>query len=320
MPLLREQNIKYIIEKLALLQYIVRLSNKQQLYDSAKELEDFCMGLLNKINDWNLKNLNNENPNNPIIDLSDEVNKVAIQVTSDKSGNKVKETVTAFVEKQLQNTYSRLIILILVQKQDRYSLMLPQTFNFSQKNDIWDYSDLISKIKGLPPEKIIDIKNYIEIEFPTSECKIDYEKLDRFKKIINQIQNGHEDEIKLEIEILCSQKTKEEYFELIELLNRQVECRDFLEEYVNILLSILSEESWKKDEFEILMAESEQYDNYEQLYEFCDEYSIIVSLPYDANITKCISYRVEHKALIERENEIIKKRKELVELIKQEMK
>ena len=187
MPLLREQHLKSIIEKLSYLQLIVSMSNKQQLYDIDQGLEDFCVGLLNKIYGWNLVNLNNAVKNTPAIDLGDKDSKISVQITSDKRGDKVKKTVTDFETKKLYTEYSRLIILILVPKQESYKLTLEQTFVFSQEKDIWDYSTLIDDIKTLPTEKIQEINNYIEAEFQPFRADVKFERYDRLKNIANQI-------------------------------------------------------------------------------------------------------------------------------------
>lgn len=150
--------------------------------------------------------------------------------------------------------------------------------------------------------------------------KPEFERYDRLKDIAKQIQDGHEYDVKLEIETLCSKEILDIYFELIKLVNLQIERKDFLEFYVMNLFSILSEDPKKKYELEILIAQAEQYDYYEPVYKFCDNYLVRVQLPYDMSKDEFISYREERQSIITRGGQIMKYRKQCVEMIKQEMK
>ena len=65
----------------------------------------------------NLKNLNQtERANYPAIDLGDEKERVAIQVTSESDSEKIKGTLEKFVQYRLYEKYDRLIIYILTEK------------------------------------------------------------------------------------------------------------------------------------------------------------------------------------------------------------
>ncbi|MDD6158278.1 MAG: SMEK domain-containing protein [bacterium] len=50
--------------------------------------------------------------------MGDEDEGIAIQITSDKTGEKIKGTINKFLEKNLDKKYSRLIVVLLVQKQN----------------------------------------------------------------------------------------------------------------------------------------------------------------------------------------------------------
>ena len=62
------------------------------LYDLNRYLEDFFKDILNIVYGYKLVNLNEERSNNPGLDLGDEAVKVAFQVTSTKSSDKVNTT------------------------------------------------------------------------------------------------------------------------------------------------------------------------------------------------------------------------------------
>jgi tetratricopeptide (TPR) repeat protein len=102
--------------------------------------------------------------NFPGIDLADDIARVTIQVTSTPGIEKVKHTLEQFLKDRpefnppLAKKYDRLIVYILTEKQRTYSqtsidLVLEGRFSFDASTDIWDYSNLLADIKGLPLAK-----------------------------------------------------------------------------------------------------------------------------------------------------------------------
>ena len=85
----KEIYLKEVAKSLALLSNEVTILNAINLYDINIVAEDFFPGLLNLIYGYQLKNANDLEKNAPAIDLYDEVNKIAIQVTSDSSSKKI---------------------------------------------------------------------------------------------------------------------------------------------------------------------------------------------------------------------------------------
>ena len=68
--------------------------------------------LLNEAFDYELKNMNRIRDNFPAIDLGDEDEELAVQVTSTGDAGKVKQTLKRFYDHNLNVGYSRLIVLI----------------------------------------------------------------------------------------------------------------------------------------------------------------------------------------------------------------
>jgi len=99
-----------------------------------------------------LKSLNaTEQINFPAIDLGDENVGVAIQVTSDPTSEKIKETLSKFVSHELYKRFGRLIIYVLTNKQNSYSgkgfdEIVRGKFEFDRVRDIVDRTDVIAKI------------------------------------------------------------------------------------------------------------------------------------------------------------------------------
>lgn len=118
-----------------------------------------------------LRNLNfTESPNFPGIDLADDNARVAFQITSTSTSEKVKNTLQTFVEYQLYKRYDRLIIYILTEKQKSYAAdTLKQTtndtFSFQPERDILDYRDLLKTIAPFQLDKARIIQNILEANF-----------------------------------------------------------------------------------------------------------------------------------------------------------
>lgn len=133
----------------------VDLSTKQGRLDINLSLEDALIPILKAaFNLPNLINLNRRQKNFPGIDLGDDHDRVAFQVTATTSLEKVKKTLTHFVSKQFYNTFDELYILMLTNKQASYSQaaidqITDGAFQFSTKTHIIDLGDILSKVTGL---------------------------------------------------------------------------------------------------------------------------------------------------------------------------
>jgi len=118
-----------------------------------------------------LRNLNyTESSNFPGIDLADDLARVAIQITSTATIDKVKETLQTFVRHQLFGRYDRLIIYILTEKQKSYAAdslrqITGDTFSFQPERDILDYRDLLKTIAPFQLDKVRVIQNILEANF-----------------------------------------------------------------------------------------------------------------------------------------------------------
>jgi len=133
----------------------VDLSTKQGRLDINLSLEDALIPILKAaFNLPNLINLNRRQKNFPGIDLGDDHDRVAFQVTATTSLEKVKKTLTHFVSRQFFTTFDELYILMLTNKQASYSQaaidqITNGAFEFSTKTHIIDLGDILSKVTGL---------------------------------------------------------------------------------------------------------------------------------------------------------------------------
>lgn len=92
------EKITKIIQWFSELTSRIKLSNKLNLTDINIYCENDLIQILNNIYKWQLYNANKQNKNAKAIDLLDDNNRIAIQITSDTSTKKIKDSLTKFQE------------------------------------------------------------------------------------------------------------------------------------------------------------------------------------------------------------------------------
>ncbi|MFJ5366759.1 SMEK domain-containing protein [Pectobacterium punjabense] len=133
----------------------VNLATKQGRLDVNLSLEDALIPVLKEVFILpRLINLNAKQKNFPGIDLGDEHDRVAFQVTSTSGLDKVKKTLNIFIENGFESNFDELYILILSEKQKSYSQdsidkIVQGKFEFDAKHQIIDLSDVLAKTTSL---------------------------------------------------------------------------------------------------------------------------------------------------------------------------
>ena len=188
-----KDDVDYIIDQLSQLSAQIKMYNKIKLYDINIYMENFCIGLLNIAFDCNLKNLNDDH-DMPSIDLGDDENRICIQVTSEKYSKKINDTLSKFIKYELHKRYDRLIVFILVDKQNKYTIKpeLEMSCSFFDKNkDIYDFNTFLQQASN-DPKKIRKIREYIEKEYPESYYHSPEPSFDRWIELLNAIHDFKE--------------------------------------------------------------------------------------------------------------------------------
>lgn len=167
----RADLLRIVTHYLTHLRMSVEASNSLNFQDLNVHAEAFFRDLLNLALDYHLININIVEKNARAIDLGDEANRIAIQVTSTTDFAKVKHTVGGFIKAKLQSKYDRLIILIIGAKKSyrEKSLGDPSTFSMSVTEDVWDIADLLRKIGDLDLDKLQACHDFLRKELRLSE-------------------------------------------------------------------------------------------------------------------------------------------------------
>ncbi|WNM59707.1 SMEK domain-containing protein [Candidatus Nitrospira allomarina] len=162
-----------IISSLSWLSTQVSVSNGMNFTDINIHSENFYRNLLNLAFGYSLININIIEQNSTAIDLGDQANRIAIQVTSTSTLDKTKNTVDKFIKKKLYEKYDRLVILNIVKKKDHKVPNIGNKFyNLDTKNDIWDIGILAKMFNNLGTPKLEKINDFLNSELyqkPTEE-------------------------------------------------------------------------------------------------------------------------------------------------------
>lgn len=163
----RKKLVDAIIEALGILKHKINTYNQAGLFDINSFSEDFFQKLLNITLDLNLVNINTlEKKNFPAIDLGDDQQKIAIQVTSNTSKAKINETIRLFLEKKHYEKYNHLQIFILKGKtrfkDNEFDTENKFTFNYIK--DILDIDDLVTIIRTKDISRLEAINKFLNEE------------------------------------------------------------------------------------------------------------------------------------------------------------
>lgn len=158
----RDDYLREISDHLGRVAYQVEMRNCINLFDLNIAAEDFYKGLLNLVYSLNLVNLNRVEPNAKAIDLGDCSARKCIQVTSDNSIVKIRDTVAKFEEDGRDADYDELTVLLLKKKKKYRELPSLSKANLKVK----DYLNLTKDIRENCDsiEKLGEIACYLESE------------------------------------------------------------------------------------------------------------------------------------------------------------
>lgn len=133
----------------------VDLSTKQGRQDINLISEDAWIPILKEVFQCpNLVNLNKKQKNFPGIDLGDEQDRVAFQITASTDLQKIKKTLSQFRDKNYKNSFDELYIFTITNKQNSYSQdaidnIVQGNFSFCARKNIIDPGDVLQRITSL---------------------------------------------------------------------------------------------------------------------------------------------------------------------------
>ncbi|WP_295389685.1 SMEK domain-containing protein [uncultured Thiodictyon sp.] len=106
-----QQTINNLIHDFSLVQLYVKNNQQAGFSDMTRLLESLSIQMFKATHNLDLKNKNFLFPNFPAIDLADDAQRTAVQVTTNADSKKIKHTLKMFNEHKLSRDYDTLIIL-----------------------------------------------------------------------------------------------------------------------------------------------------------------------------------------------------------------
>ncbi|WP_162944824.1 SMEK domain-containing protein [Flavisolibacter nicotianae] len=174
----RKDCIDKIAKYLARFVEEVKAYNSANLYDINIHAENALIPIFNLVFDLNLVNANAlAKKNYPAVDLIDDANRIAFQVTATPTLDKIKGTLDRFQENKLDEKYDTLYIYVLTEKQSSYSEtglqpLIPDGFSFAAKDNIIDLGDLLQRINYIQAlDKLETLARLCEHEFSDTQIE-----------------------------------------------------------------------------------------------------------------------------------------------------
>ncbi|OIN58642.1 SMEK domain-containing protein [Arsenicibacter rosenii] len=180
-----EQLSTKVRDYFARIQAKVKIANQNGETSINIHLENIVSRILNLILGLELKNINYElNPGFKGIDLFDNKNRIAFQVSSDNSSEKIIETLQSYVSSQLYIWHGELFIFLIGDQKksyskitkDKISEIVNDKLSFSVSKNIIDFSDLYQKVKqqNSSLDLLEKLSSLLENEFNELDRSIKY--------------------------------------------------------------------------------------------------------------------------------------------------
>lgn len=157
--------INEIDQQLGRLVSWVEIANRNNRSDVSVISENILCGLLNRMYGWNLINANTPtHPNFPGVDLVDDKACVAVQITAQNTLDKVKDMLEKFFRHQLDERFSRLILMEITNQEPTQGMRSKKEGCFYGQRDIWNIPRLVRELQDADIEKLKEIAGYLEGE------------------------------------------------------------------------------------------------------------------------------------------------------------
>ncbi|UOE37463.1 ABC-three component system protein [Chryseobacterium oryzae] len=163
--MIRANYYSVIEEKLNLLSVRITSRGKLNILDLHLHSESFYHYFLNELYSWNVQNENEFKPNIEAIDLIDRTNFYVIQVSATNSKQKIESS----LKKDLIKSYTKYTFKFVSIASDASELRSktydnPHRISFSPVHDIIDKNSILTTIKGLGPDDLKRVYNFIKKE------------------------------------------------------------------------------------------------------------------------------------------------------------
>lgn len=172
----------------------VKVANAMGLFDINTIAEDLLIPVFKiAFNCPDLCNQNRIQMNFPAVDLGCKTSRTTIQITSDSSSSKVRETLEKFESHNLSSDFDSLYVYVITERQNSYSSQkLTEAANslsiaFDPSCNILDFRDLAKSFGKLNNEQLEIINGHLDAEFKKIDANLQFRSnLDAFLGVSQQ--------------------------------------------------------------------------------------------------------------------------------------
>ena len=140
--------------------YTMKMNSKVNRLGEHISAEDICCDLLNLVFDYELQNANQGKANQIAVDLTDEENHIAAQITTTNTKQKAEHTIAGFRKAELGGTFDILILLIMT-GDDLFNGWEKMTCPDAALR-ILNFVELSKQMEHLPAKKLKAISDYLD--------------------------------------------------------------------------------------------------------------------------------------------------------------
>lgn len=188
----RQKHMNNIQNRLAYLKSRVEIAGSLNLTDIHIYAEDFYQALLNFLGN-SYRNGNIDKQNCAFIDLIDDTNKSAMQITARDDNSKISETIIGFYENSEHPEYKDYSLKVLLISKRAKDYNTDFTFNgkykFNHKEDVLDIERLIAIIKDSGREKIVEVSKFLDNEIDLPRPKTESNEVETIMSLLEYLSD-----------------------------------------------------------------------------------------------------------------------------------
>lgn len=185
----KKQKMDNIQQRLAYLKTRVEIAGSLNLTDIHIYAEDFYRDFFNKLG-HSFSNINFDKQNSAFIDLIDDTNKTAIQVTAQNDSEKITSSIQGFYSSSEYKDYSLKVLLISKKAKDyRADFTKGGQCPFDHKKDVIDLARLIAEIKDKDTSKIIEISKFLDAEILMPRPKTESNEVETIMALLEYLSD-----------------------------------------------------------------------------------------------------------------------------------
>lgn len=157
---LRQKSFNSISRVLAITRYDIEQRQLINEYGLNIHGENYFRDVFNFVYGYNFINDNFESQNSACVDLVDKKRKLAYQITTTRTKEKIKNTFNALKKEQYKNYTIKIFYLLDKSKpNEETTTEFKNEFGIDLREYLLDYTDLINKINNLETNKLIELDN-----------------------------------------------------------------------------------------------------------------------------------------------------------------